>query len=76
MATIAEIEEYLNVETGVTRLTYEKSGFEFWKVQIYDNDNKRITKLFSINKLGDAEAKRQAIACRQQLEQQYGYLGE
>ena len=61
---------------GVSRLTYEKSGFEFWKVQIRDNDNKRIQKYFSIKKLGDDEAKRQAIACRQQLEQEYGYLGD
>ena len=45
-------------------------------VYVCDNDNKRIAKCFSIKKLGEDEAKRQAIICRIELERLYGYLGD
>ena len=54
----------------------KKSGLEYWRAEIRDNNNKRIQKDFSIKKLGDEEAKRQAIAYRKHLEQQYGYIGD
>ena len=60
---------------GIIRWTNNKNR-HYWKVQISDNTGKRITKLFSIKKLGDAEAKRQAIEHRKQLEVQYGYMGD
>ena len=61
---------------GVSRYTDKKSGEHYWRVYIRDNTGKRKQKYFSIKKLGDAEAKRQAIAHRIALEQQYGYLGD
>jgi len=53
-----------------------KGNNHYWKAQIRDNNSKVITKSFSIKKLGDAEAKRQAIEYRKQLEVQYGYIGD
>ena len=61
---------------GIGRYTNNKNGLHYWKVQISDNTGKRIVKYFSIQKLGDAEAKRQAIEHRRQLEVQYGYTGD
>ena len=61
---------------GVIHFTYKMKGYHYWKVEIIDNNGKRIQKYFSIKKLGDAEAKRQAIECRKQLEIQYGYIGD
>jgi len=61
---------------GVSRWTNNKNGLQYWKVAINDNDDKRIVKIFSIKKLGDIEAKRQAIECRKRLEQQFGYIGD
>jgi hypothetical protein len=52
------------------------SGSNYWRVQIRDNNQKEIEKNFSIKKLGNAEAKRQAIECRKQLEIQLGYIGD
>ena len=60
---------------GICRYTH-KSGMQYWKVQIKDNNGKMKAKLFSIKKLGDTEAKRQAIAHRIAWEQQYGYIGD
>ena len=48
----------------------------YWKVHINDNDGKRKAKCFSIKKLGNDEAKRQAIEYRKQLEKLYGYIGD
>ena len=61
---------------GVIRCTNKKSNLHYWTVLITNNDFKRITKCFSIQKLGEDEAKRQAIECRKQLEIQYGYIGD
>jgi len=61
---------------GVCHVTNKKTGRDYWKVTIVDNDSKSIQKVFSIKKLGDDEAKRQAIECRKQLEVQYGYIGD
>jgi hypothetical protein len=61
---------------GVYRYTDKRKDLHYWRVQIYDNTGKVIAKLFSIKKLGDAEAKRQAIEHRRQLEVQYGYTGD
>jgi hypothetical protein len=61
---------------GVNRYTDKKKDLHYWRVQIADNNSKVISKVFSIKKLGDAEAKRQAIECRKQLEVQYGYIGD
>ena len=56
---------------GVSRETCK-----YWKVSIIDDDGKTKQKPFSIKKLGDDEAKRQAITYRRALEQEYGYLGD
>jgi len=61
---------------GVNFNTDKKTGLQYWRVEIVDNNSKKITKRFSIKKLGNDEAKRQAIACRKQLEIQYGYIGD
>ena len=61
---------------GVCHWTDNKSGLNYWKVVIHDNDGKRIQKHFSIKKLGNDEAKRQAIECRKSLEQQFGCMGD
>ena len=61
---------------GVGRETDKRVNLHYWKVQIQDNTGKTISKRFSIKKLGDAEAKRQAIEYRRQLEVQYGYIGD
>jgi len=61
---------------GVSHYTHKKSGLNYWKVQIINNDGKTIEKVFSIKKLGDDEAKRQAIEHRERLEVQFGYIGD
>jgi len=61
---------------GLSRWTEKRSTNHYWKVQIMDNNSKLIAKLFSIKKLGDSEAKRQAIEYRKQLEILYGYIGD
>ena len=43
---------------GVCHWTEKKTGLHYWTVRIANNNGKRITKVFSIKKLGDAEAKR------------------
>jgi hypothetical protein len=48
----------------------------YWRVQITNNEKKRISKYFPVNVLGEEEAKRQAIAKRKELEEEFGYLGE
>jgi len=54
----------------------KRCGLHYWRVDITDNNGKRIAKTFSVKKLGDAEAKRQAIEHRKKLEIQYGYIGD
>ena len=61
---------------GVGRYTHKKHDLHYWKVHIVNNDGRTIEKLFSIKKLGDDEAKRQAIEHRKQLEAQFGYIGD
>jgi len=61
---------------GVSRWTRTTDKLQYWKVQISDNDGKLKSKTFSIKKLGDVEANRQAIEYRKQLEVQYGYIGD
>jgi len=61
---------------GVFHFLDKRNGYHYWKVEIRDNNQKKIQKLFSIRKLGDDEAKRQAIECRKQLEIQFGYIGD
>jgi hypothetical protein len=59
---------------GVDRCLMNKNYY--WSVQIQDNNKKCIRKYFSITKLGEDEAKRQAIEKRKELELQYGYIGD
>ena len=64
---------------GVSRWTDKRNGLncqDYWKALIRDNDHKVISKVFSIKKLGDEEAKRQAIEYRKELEILYGYIGD
>ena len=48
----------------------------YWKAEITNNDGVRLDKKFSINKLGNDEAKRLAIEQRRIWEEEYGYLGD
>jgi hypothetical protein len=61
---------------GVCRWTNTTAGLHYWKVRIVNNNGKTISKVFSIKKLGDDEAKRQAIEHRKRLEVQFGYIGD
>jgi hypothetical protein len=61
---------------GICQYTNKKTGLHYWIVEIRDNNHKRISKCFSVRKLGNEEAKRQAIECRKHLEIQYGYIGD
>ena len=61
---------------GVSLYNDKKRGNYYWRARIYNNNGKEISKKFSIKKLGNDEAKRQAIAYRKQLELQFGYLGD
>lgn len=49
---------------------------DYWKVQIWDTECKRITKYFSITKLGEETAKQKAIQKRLELERLYNYIGD
>lgn len=59
---------------GVYRERYQ--GRDYWRVQIRDTNHKTITRRFSFVKLGEDEAKRQAIEKRKELEVLYGYMGD
>jgi len=61
---------------GVYHFINKRKGLHYWKAEIRDNNHKRISKCFSVKKLGDEEAKRQAIECRKSLEIQFGYIGD
>jgi hypothetical protein len=52
------------------------NGSEYWLTRIVDNNNKNLQKLFSISKLGNEQAKRQAIIQRNIWKEQFNYLGE
>jgi hypothetical protein len=66
-----------NNTSGVTGICKVKMGNnEYYETSIVDNNNTRHRKLFSITKLGDIEAKRQACEQRISWKIQYGYLGE
>ena len=47
----------------------------YWKAQIYNNEGIRLSKFFSIDKLGE-ESKTMAINERKRLETLYGYIGD
>ena len=59
--------------TGVTKV--KMSNNDYYQAQITDNNNIKLRKLFSITKLGDLEAKRQACEQRMAWKVQYNYLG-
>jgi hypothetical protein len=61
---------------GILHYIDKRNGYHNWRVNITDNNGKSIYKYFSVKKLGNEEAKRQAIECRKQLEIQYGYIGD
>jgi hypothetical protein len=61
---------------GVYQSLDKKTGLHYWRVDIRDNNGKKIQKCFSVKKFGENEAKRRAIEIRKQLEIQYGYIGE
>jgi len=73
MHNLSKRSDNISGKQGVSFKT--TNGYEYWYVQIANNKNK-IQKRFSIKKLGDVEAKRQAIEYRKQLEVQYGYIGD
>ena len=60
-----------NNETGYNGISREK---DIYRVSWNDNNLMRHRKSFSINKLGEQEAKRQAIEWRKQKEIEFGYL--
>jgi hypothetical protein len=53
-----------------------KGKNHYWVARICNNEGKRIVKQFSIDKLGEEEAKRLAIEKRLEWEQEFGYLGD
>ena len=59
---------------GVSKV--RKGGNHYWNVQIHNLQGQRISKYFSIKKLGNDEAYALAVATRRELEQEYGYTGE
>ena len=59
---------------GVSKNTMR--GIPYWIVSIYDNNNKVIRKCFSIKKLGNEQAFKQAVAKRKELEILYNYIGD
>ena len=68
--------------TKVATNTSGKQGVSFhigkqsWRAEIVDNDGDKISKSFSINLYGDAEAKQMAIDQRLAWEEEYEYDGE
>jgi len=63
---------------GVCRCTTKTNGntFAYWRASICIDGGKRSRKDFSVKKLGDVEAKRQATKWRRQKETEFGYLGD
>ena len=60
---------------GVCRQT-KSVIYHYWTARIVDNDGNELSKAYNINKLGDDEAKRQAIEQRLAWEVLYDYRGE
>ena len=66
-----------NNTSGITGISKRKMGIhEYYETSIVDNNNVKHQKKFSITKLGDIEARRQAILQRMTWKEQYFYLGE
>ena len=61
--------------TGVSK-TMKGVGRPYYQAQIRNNDGSILSKTFNINKLGEEQAKRLAIAQRQAWEIEFGYIGE
>ena len=59
---------------GVSRLTMGK--YHYYVAYIIDDNGDDERKCFSVNKLGEAGAKRRAIQHRKAMEMKYGYIGE
>ena len=59
---------------GVTRKV--RGGCVSWIVQIRGPEGNPISKCYSVNKLGEELAKKQAIEKRVELERLYGYIGD
>ena len=73
MKNITKRSDHTSGKNGIRNTTMGKNNY--WRAQISDNGNRK-HKCFSINKLGEAEAKRLAIEWRQQHEVLLGYIGE
>lgn len=64
---------------GICKFTLkQKSGKidTYWRVQINNNNGKKISKYFPVSKYGENRAKRLAIMKRKELEILYGYNGD
>ena len=59
---------------GIDKMT--TNGHVYWRARICNDENKNIHKYFSINKLGDEQAKQQAFLQRNIWKEQFNYLGE
>lgn len=53
-----------------------RKNISYYRSRIVNDLGKRVEKIFNIKKLGEDEAKRQAIAWRRQKEQEFGYIGD
>jgi hypothetical protein len=68
---------YSSNRSGVTGVSKQiTKNYEYYRSSIFDNEGIEHYKLFSINKLGEVNAKNQAIAQRQAWKIQFNYLGE
>ena len=66
-----------NNTSGITGISKRKMGIhEYYETSIVDNNNVKHQKNFNVTKLGDVEARRQAILQRLVWKEQYNYLGE
>jgi hypothetical protein len=61
---------------GVSLWVDKRDGYQYWTARIRDDTRRVKSKRFSVRRLGEVEAKRQAIECREQWEEAYGYLGD
>ena len=62
-----------NNTTGISGVRRVKKHVPYYEANICNNENTRISKSFNINKLGEEQAKRLAIAQRKAWEQEFGY---
>ena len=66
-----------NNTSGITGISKRKMGIhEYYETSIVDNNNVKHQKNFNVTKLGDVEARRQAILQRLVWKEQFHYLGE